>query len=247
MPGLTQVAINQSQGRTFPLMMRHFLRHDPDVILIGEIRDVETAKLAIEAANTGHLVFSTLHTNDAVSAIKRLGNMDGIDVGDFSFCLKGVLAQRLIKVFNSDIRSGVAAKMSEEKFKTFVADNRLTKLDIGAAINEICGEDAVATNTYFGFETDEAQFKGRTAITEFWKIGAKSQDYIFGNKFSTRDLEDLAINEDNMLPMCVTGMEKVLTYQTSFSELVKTVGIESLRKHKKILVERFFNDKQNTK
>lgn len=169
--------------------------------------------------------------------------MEGIDVADFSFCLKGVLAQRLMKVFNSDIRNGIASKMSEEKFRSFIIDNRLTKFDIGAELNKIWEEDILPINTYWSFETDETQFRGRTAITEFWKIGSKSQDYIFNNKFSTRDLEELAINEDRMLPMCVTGMQKVLTYQTSFSELIKVVGIETLRKHKKILMEKFFNGK----
>lgn len=242
MPGVTQVSINQKQGRTFPIIMRHFLRHDPDIILVGEIRDVETAKLAIEAANTGHLVFSTLHTNDAVSAIKRLGNMDGIDVGDFSFCLKGVLAQRLIKVFNPEIRKLVTAEMSEEKFTSFMRDNGLTKLDLGAELNTIWGEEVLERCHLYSLEAEETQYRGRTAITEFWKIGAKSQDYIFNNKFATKDLEELAINEDKMLPMCVTGMEKVLTLQTSFSELVKVVGIDSIRKYKKLLISKFFNE-----
>lgn len=242
MTGLTQVAINEKQGRTFPIMMQHFLRHDPDVILVGEIRNVETAKLAIEAANTGHLVLSTLHTNDAVSAIKRLGNMEGIDVTDFSFCLKGVLAQRLIKIFNKGIRDGVEKEMTEKEYELFRTKYRISKIDLGKELNEIWGEQVLPLCKYYTLETEETQYQGRTAITEFWKLGAGAQDFIFNNKFSTRELEDIAIREDNMLPMCVTGLEKVLGFNTSFSELVKVVGVDTIRKNRNLIVKCFFTD-----
>ena len=240
MQGLTQVAINEEQGRTFPTMMQHFLRHDPDIILVGEIRNVETAKLAIEAANTGHLVLSTLHTNDAVSAIKRLGSMNGIDVTDFSFCLKGVLAQRLIKTFNENIRTKVCLPMTEEQYESFIDGNRLRKIDIGKELNDIWGEDVLPLCKHYSLEADIVSYKGRTAITEFWKLGSHAQDFIFNNKFSTKELEEVATNEDGMLPMCVTGMEKVLNFQTSLSELIKVVGLDSIRKNKKIILEQFF-------
>lgn len=95
-PGICQVEINEKQGLTFPTILRHFLRHDPDIIMIGEIRDEETARIAVQASLTGHLVLSTLHTNDAVSAVTRLMDL-GIEPYLLAGSLKGVLAQRLVR------------------------------------------------------------------------------------------------------------------------------------------------------
>lgn len=95
-PGLTQVPVNSAIGMTFPRILRNILRHDPDVIMIGEIRDQETAKIAIQAALTGHLVFSTLHTNDALSTLTRLEDM-GIEPFLVGTSVNLVLAQRLVK------------------------------------------------------------------------------------------------------------------------------------------------------
>ncbi|HEX7940410.1 MAG TPA: ATPase, T2SS/T4P/T4SS family, partial [Gemmatimonadaceae bacterium] len=94
--GIVQVQVNEKAGLTFPAALRSILRQDPDVILVGEIRDRETAEIAIQAALTGHLVLSTLHTNDAASAIARL-----VDIGAASYqiatAVKGVIAQRLVR------------------------------------------------------------------------------------------------------------------------------------------------------
>jgi type IV pilus assembly protein PilB len=95
-PGITQIPINADIGMTFATALRNILRHDPDVIMIGEIRDRETAKIAVESAQTGHLVLSTLHTNSAVSTISRLVEM-GVDSYLVKATLLGVLAQRLVR------------------------------------------------------------------------------------------------------------------------------------------------------
>jgi type IV pilus assembly protein PilB len=95
-PGLNQSQINEKTGLTFDLQLRAILRQDPDVVLVGEIRDAETAQTAMRAAMTGHLVLSTLHTNDAPSAIPRLRDM-GIDPFLISNSLVGVMSQRLIR------------------------------------------------------------------------------------------------------------------------------------------------------
>src|SRR6185369_7308171 len=96
LPGIVQVQVNEKAGLTFASALRSIMRQDPDVLLIGEIRDRETAEIAIQASLTGHLVLSTLHTNDAPSAITRL-----IDIGIASYkiatAVKGVLAQRLVR------------------------------------------------------------------------------------------------------------------------------------------------------
>ena len=96
LPGINQIQINPKAGMTFPRGLRSILRQDPDIIMVGEIRDTETARIAIQAAMTGHLVFSTLHTNDAASAVTRLVDM-GIDRYLVEASVSGVVAQRLIR------------------------------------------------------------------------------------------------------------------------------------------------------
>ena len=100
-PGINQIQINVKAGLTFAKGLRSILRQDPDIIMIGEIRDRETAQIAIQAAMTGHLVFSTLHTNDSVSAIPRLMDM-GIEPYLIAASLNGVVAQRLIRTICKD-------------------------------------------------------------------------------------------------------------------------------------------------
>ena len=95
--GVEQIQINHATGYTFARALRNILRHDPDVILVGEIRDQETGKIAVESALTGHLVLSTLHTNNAAGAVTRLLEM-GIEPYLLNGCLLGVLAQRLVKL-----------------------------------------------------------------------------------------------------------------------------------------------------
>lgn len=96
LPGVTQIPVSPKAGRTFATVMRSILRHDPDIIMIGEMRDRETAEIAVQAALTGHLVFSTLHTNDACSGITRLVDM-GIEPYLVSATVQGLLAQRLVR------------------------------------------------------------------------------------------------------------------------------------------------------
>src|SRR5689334_14581136 len=97
MDGINQIHVNTQIGLTFGAGLRHIVRQDPDIIMIGEIRDLETAEIAIRSALTGHLVFSTLHTNDAPSAVTRLIDM-GVEDYLLASSLIGVLAQRLVRV-----------------------------------------------------------------------------------------------------------------------------------------------------
>ena len=106
LPGIAQVQVNPRAGLTFPVGLRAFLRQDPDVIMVGEIRDEETARIAVHAALTGHLVLSTLHTNDAASAVTRLTSM-GIEPFLVASSLAGVLAQRLVRVLCEHCRRPV--------------------------------------------------------------------------------------------------------------------------------------------
>ncbi|MGN1033264.1 MAG: GspE/PulE family protein [Intestinibacter sp.] len=96
MDGINQIQVNEKIGLTFEKGLRAILRQDPDIIMLGEIRDSETAKIAVRASITGHLVLSTLHTNDAVSSITRLRDM-GVDLYLISASLVGIISQRLVK------------------------------------------------------------------------------------------------------------------------------------------------------
>ena len=96
LPGVSQGQVNNPAGMTFAAGLRAILRQDPDIIMVGEIRDRETAKTAVEAALTGHLVFTTLHTNDAISAIPRLQSL-GLDSSLISDALLGIVSQRLVR------------------------------------------------------------------------------------------------------------------------------------------------------
>ena len=104
----SQSEVNERIGNTFQAYLRAFLRHDPEVIMVGEIRDEETAEMAFRAAQTGHLLLSTLHTNDAISAITRLLDLK-VDPNLIASSLLGVLAQRLIRCVCAECRAGLRA------------------------------------------------------------------------------------------------------------------------------------------
>ena len=116
-----QVQINPKAGITFANGLRAILRQDPDVIMVGEIRDLETARMAVQAALTGHLVFSTLHTNDAPSAVTRLMDM-GVEQFLVSSSLIGVMAQRLVRIICPDCKESY--KPSKAVIKRWGLGNR---------------------------------------------------------------------------------------------------------------------------
>jgi type II secretory ATPase GspE/PulE/Tfp pilus assembly ATPase PilB-like protein len=122
-PGLRQVQVNAKIGWTFAAAMRSFMRADPDVIMVGEMRDAETAKIGIEASLTGHLVLSTLHTNSAVESVVRLLDL-GMDPFNFADALLGVLAQRLVRKLCAECK--VAYPASAPELEELGADAALT-------------------------------------------------------------------------------------------------------------------------
>jgi general secretion pathway protein E len=119
LPGVNQIHVNPQIGLTFAAGLRHIVRQDPDIIMIGEIRDLETAEIAMRAALTGHLVFSTLHTNDAPSAVTRLTDM-GVEHYLVSSSLVAVLAQRLVRVLCPECRKPYAADGDEMRREGWV-------------------------------------------------------------------------------------------------------------------------------
>jgi len=137
LPGINQTQVNPKAGLTFPRALRTILRQDPDIILIGEIRDLETARIAVQAALTGHLVFSTLHTKDAPGAAVRLTEM-GIEPYLIEDILLGVIAQRLIRIQPSGRRAIFEIMCGSKPDQEFVSlkDKALHLVRSGATSSE---------------------------------------------------------------------------------------------------------------
>ena len=168
--GINQCQINVKSGMTFPAALRSILRQDPDIIMIGEMRDGETAEIGIRAAITGHLVLSTLHTNDAASTIVRLIDM-GIPAYMVASSLIGVVAQRLVKV--------LCPKCRKQRMST-AEENELMRIDHSVPIY-----DAVGCNECGG------GYRGRTAIHEIIHCTGQISTMI-ANNASTEQLEKTA-------------------------------------------------------
>ena len=151
-PGINQVAQNTKQGMTFARALRAFLRQDPDVIMVGEIRDLETAEIAIKAAQTGHLVLSTLHTNDAPQSITRLMNM-GVPSYNITSAVNLVIAQRLVRTLHS-------CKQKDEM-------PREALLQAGFSLGEV---DNVKLYKPIGCSECNEGYRGRSGIFEVMPI-----------------------------------------------------------------------------
>ncbi len=201
LPGLTQVQVIREKGMDFASILRAFLRQDPDVILVGETRDRETAKTAIEAALTGHLVLTTLHTNDAAGAIARLDEM-GVESFMVSSALIGVLAQRLVRRVCTECRIAYHPSSEElahfglgvnaEADVTFYRANALTVEDIAAA---------KANNTLCK-KCEGGGYRGRVGVYEILRVTERLQKLI-SEGAPTEHIKEAAVEE---------GMQTLLAY-----------------------------------
>ncbi|MBI3091663.1 MAG: GspE/PulE family protein [Candidatus Tectomicrobia bacterium] len=215
--GLRQVQVQPKIGFTFAAAMRAFLRADPDVIMIGEMRDQETAGMGIEASLTGHLVFSTLHTNSAVETLTRLLDM-GLDPFNFADALLGVLAQRLVKTLCKKCKEPYQA--SEEEYEEIMhAYGSETWEKLGVPYDEnfllyrgkgcdVCGQSG---------------YKGRTGIHELL-IGSKTTKALIQKHCTMAEIESLAIKE-GMATLLQDGLLKALKGDTDVKQ-VKAVAIK---------------------
>ncbi len=197
--GINQVQVNTKAGMTFAAALRSILRQDPDIVMIGEMRDSETAEIGIRAAITGHLVLSTLHTNDAASTILRLVDM-GIPPYMVASSLIGVIAQRLVKVLCPKCKT---ARMSTPD------ENKLMKLDHSVPIYESRGCP----------ECNNTGYKGRTAIHEIIHCSAGISTLIADNA-SKEELEICAKKNGTKL-LRENVSELVQQGVTSIDELVR--------------------------
>ena len=200
-----QVAIHEKIGLTFPLVLRATLRQDPDVILLGEIRDFETADTAFKAALTGHMVLSTLHTNSAVASITRLVDM-GIKPYIMASALEGVIAQRLVR----KVCTNCAVKVAPD---TVIMD--LLRLPPGYFGEEVTvGQGCQSCNN--------TGYRGRVGIYEMFVM---NDDYrqIIGSDYKESELLSLA-RSNGMKTLLEDGIEKVSRGWTTLDELMRVVG-----------------------
>ncbi|WP_457755804.1 GspE/PulE family protein [Thermodesulfatator indicus] len=204
--GVTQIQIKPQIGLTFAKALRSILRHDPDIILVGEIRDLETAEIAIQAALTGHLVFSTLHTRDALGAAVRLADM-GVEPYLIAASAVGLMAQRLVRVLCDKCAEEVSPP---QEFLTLL--KRLP-----TPPEKIRYRKAVGCPHCAG-----TGFLGRTAIYEIYPVDEALRRLIL-NRSSEEELKNWA-KERSYLSLLEDGLRKVAKGVTSLEEVLRVAG-----------------------
>jgi type II secretory ATPase GspE/PulE/Tfp pilus assembly ATPase PilB-like protein len=206
--GITQIPINEKKGLTFARGLRSILRHDPDKIMVGEIRDPETAQIAIQSALTGHLVFTTVHANNVVDVLGRFLNM-GVEPYQFVSALNCVLAQRLVRLICSHCKRPVKveAKLLDE-----------SALDPALAHTHTFYEGAGC------IECGGTGFKGRTAICELLNLSDRIREMILDRRPASEVKK--AAHEEGMRFLRESAVEKVLLGQTTLREINKVTFVE---------------------
>src|SRR5690606_18661343 len=206
MDGVNQVQVNSNVGLSFAKGLRTILRQDPNIIMVGEIRDQEAAEIAIRSALTGHLVFSTIHTNSAIAAIPRLIDM-GIEPYLILSSLVSTVAQRLVKKICPDCKQKrPATVMEKDIFQRH-----------GLDIEEI----------YYGVgcnQCKETGFRGRMAIHEIFEITSTIREQIQQNS-SVAEIREIA-KENGMVFLVEDGLKKVKEGETTLEEVLKVVNEE---------------------
>ena len=201
LPGINQVNVNQRVGLTFAAALRSFLRQDPDIIMVGEIRDTETGEIAIKAAQTGHLVLSTLHTNDAPQTINRLVNM-GIPPYNIAASLNLVIAQRLVRRLCNHCKQAIDIPK-----KALAAEGFME-------------QELESTPTFYkpvGCPQCVGGYKGRVGIYQVMPVSEDMQRIILAGGHAM----DLAAQaeKEGVADLRKSGMKKVLQGITSLEEV----------------------------
>jgi general secretion pathway protein E len=202
-----QMQVKPKIGLTFARSLRHILRQDPDVVLVGETRDSETAEIAVRASLTGHLVFTTLHTNDAASAVIRMMDM-AVEPYLLAAALRGVLAQRLVRQLCPLCRKPV--KVSPRDVSLLGAEGERLK---GATLYEPGGCPQCLGG-----------YRGRIGIFEMLVMNPEIESLIRSGASAARKMRDLPGCETR-LTMLDDGLAKVLAGQTSLAEILYALGI----------------------
>jgi type IV pilus assembly protein PilB len=206
--GVTQIPVNEKKGLTFARGLRSILRHDPDKIMVGEIRDQETAQIAIQSALTGHLVFTTVHANNVTDVIGRFINM-GVEPYNFVSALNCIMAQRLVRVICPNCKR--PKKYSEAELK------------------ESGFDPAIAGNINFGegagcLECSGTGYHGRTAICELLDLTDRIREMIVDRR-PTSEVKRVA-REEGMMTLRESGMAKVRAGITTLKEINKVTFVD---------------------
>ncbi|MCI0349870.1 MAG: GspE/PulE family protein [Acidobacteriales bacterium] len=209
--GVTQIPVNEKKGLTFARGLRSILRHDPDKIMVGEIRDQETAQIAIQSALTGHLVFTTVHANNVVDVLGRFLNM-GVDPYNFVSALNCILAQRLVRIICPACRKQV-------RYDDEVLESSGLELKIWRNVPFYEGEGCI--------ECSGTGFHGRTAIHELLDLSDHIRELILAKKPSSEIRR--AAREEGMHFLRESALEKVKAGITTLKEINKVTFIETTR------------------
>jgi type II secretory ATPase GspE/PulE/Tfp pilus assembly ATPase PilB-like protein len=207
--GITQVQVKPVAGMTFPSALRSILRQDPDIILIGEIRDRETAEIAIGAALTGHLVLSTLHTNDAAGAISRLTNL-GVPSFLVGSALIGSVAQRLLRMCCPKCKRLYEATERDRKILFGDAENAKDEMELWSGAG--CG------HCY------QSGYVGRKSVYEILRVSRPIQRLIVGGA-SDDAVKQLAVDE-GMRTLRTAAAREVLDGRTTVDEMTRVIDVE---------------------
>ena len=207
MDGINQIQINPKAGMTFASGLRSILRNDPDIIMVGEIRDFETAKISVESALTGHLVLSTLHTNDSAGAISRLSDM-GVEKYLTSSALLGVVAQRLMRVL---------CPICKRPYK-------ITRDELQTTIPDFPFDDEKEIELYRAhgcLSCNNTGYKGRIGIYEFLSVDENMQRLILSGASST-EIRRYAV-ESGMITMRYDSLIKVKKGESTLEEMLRVI------------------------
>ena len=208
LPGITQIPVNEKKGLTFARGLRSILRHDPDKIMVGEIRDEETAQIAVQSALTGHLVFTTVHANNVVDVLGRFLNMK-VEVYNFVSALNCVLAQRLLR------------KICNECKRPVKADGKLLE---ESGLDPLLYRDHTFYEGRGCIDCNGTGFKGRTAIAEILDLSDNIRELILARK-SAAEIKRAA-KEEGMMFLRESAVEKVLNGLTTLKEINKVTFVQ---------------------
>lgn len=209
--GVTQIPVNEKKGLTFAVGLRSILRHDPDKILVGEIRDSETAQIAIQSALTGHLVFTTVHANHTLDVLSRFQHM-GVEVYNFVSALNCILAQRLVRTLCTKCKRSIPSPSAAE-----LAENGL---------DEAWARTASFYDKVGCVDCNGTGFRGRQAIIEFMGMNDDIRDLIT-RRAPAREIK-AAARAHGMQTLRESAVEKVRQGVTTFAEINKVTFQESV-------------------
>jgi len=209
--GVTQIPVNEKKGLTFAVGLRSILRHDPDKILVGEIRDSETAQIAIQSALTGHLVFTTVHANHTLDVLSRFQHM-GVEVYNFVSALNCILAQRLVRTLCVKCKRSIPPPPEAELLEN--------------GLDRAWASTATLFDRVGCVECNGTGFRGRQAIIEFMGMNDDIRELIT-NRASVREIK-AAARASGMQTLRESAVEKVRQGVTTFAEINKVTFRESV-------------------